>query len=309
MSEEVEVSVESNEPAAEVAPAETASTQTERVSEEGHSLPPQEVAAPQTFNPLVDTVEGMDIFLRDKPYKGISRDEVKKLPLAAQQVIHNLRLDYQTKTQKLAEDRRGFNDEIKQARQSIEDDRGRFQNERERLLRLFSNRELLSQSGESAAPPTANAEQLASFANNPEELKKYLSGQAAHQAQEAIRNMLAPLQQQAESETRKLRLDRFVNERPDFHSLKGRIRQLLEESSGRTLEDAYEMARGESLHQKVQEMERRERATSAARATSASAMARGGSAPSGAPRMPKLKGAQAIAEWLAQHPEYDPRSV
>ena len=172
MSEEVEVSVESNEPAAEVAPAETASTQTERVSEEGHSLPPQEVAAPQTFNPLEDTVEGMDIFLRDNPYKGISRDEVKKLPLAAQQVIHNLRLDYQPKTQKLAEDRRGFNDEIKQARQSIEDERGRFQNERERLLRLFANRELLSQSGESAAPPTATAEQLASFANNPEELKK-----------------------------------------------------------------------------------------------------------------------------------------
>jgi len=253
----------------------------------------------------------MDIFLRDKPYKGISREEVRKLPLAAQQVIHNLRLDYQNKTKKLADDRRGFGSEMQAERDTIAQERSRFQSERERLLRLFANRDLLGQ-GETEAGTNgaaADSKALVSIVNDPEKLQEFMSGQATRQAQAAIRNMLAPLQQQAESEPRKMRLDRFVGERPDFHNLKGRVRELLEQSKNRTLEDAYEMARGEALHQRVQEMERKERATTAARATSASAMARGGSAPSGAPRMPKLKGAQAIAEWLANHPEYDPRSV
>lgn len=176
-----------------------------------------------SLDDLMDADFGDDPIMQGT-HRGIPdyRKILEHIPENGRKLVQNLRASYTTKTMEIAE-----------LRKQVEAERAAVARERE----LLSNGEFAQQVRAQAEAP------LQHDAWSDEGLQERINKQAAEQ----MAKLLAPLQQDLESQRRQVSLDSFKSAHPDLVSddLRMPVAQLLMSRPELRLEDAYHIVKGQ----------------------------------------------------------------
>lgn len=203
-------------------------TYKEAVSELGDTSQAEEQDNSVQFSvdDLVDIDFGDDdIFGSEESFKGVKpADALKNADPEVKKLYANLRKDYTRKTQELAKQR---NELEAQKRALIESDF--FKENQEKALRDLGDSELLVD----------------------DEVKQYVEREVARRMQD----MMKPMETEYKMQQRKLQLDGFKQEHPDWSEYKNEMFELLKSNENMTFDNAYFIVKGKTSTKKMREYE------------------------------------------------------
>lgn len=216
-----------------------------------------------------DKIQQDEILSGEGGHTGIDYDEVmSSLPDDAKKLLANMRADYTKKTMELAKERK------------------MLQSSRESLATNDEFHEQLKQVAE---------EELEFNPYDEESFEKRVQKEVAQKLQEMIR----PVREQHEVETRKLQLEQFKTAHPDLMDMKHDVAKVLMADENLSLEKAYWIVKGQKLAEQQQTQaaelaKYRKAAKDAGLRVGGASRARGGGIPAGV----KAQGAWAIYKYL-----------
>tara|TARA_R110002020_G_scaffold134824_2_gene301089 strand:- start:19819 stop:20814 length:996 start_codon:yes stop_codon:yes gene_type:complete len=246
------------------------------------------------FDLLTSDLPEDETFSLDGFYKGIKPEHLEKLDPLSKQVIHNLRRDYHNKRQRDSSKARELETTFSDRVQALKDKERALITRQKAFAKLIDDPKLK----EVLSKPESELPDLLS----PEGIEARIERAAA----EKLNQLVKPIAEHSERETRRLALNDFVESHPEMKDtrFRGEVAELIRQrrASGFALStpDAYELVRaqrGMEEQQRLQARQRQVRAASARQIGKSKANAAKTSGP------PKGARAQEIYAWVKANQE------
>ena len=246
------------------------------------------------FDLLTSELPEDETFSLDGFYKGIKPEHLEKLDPLSKQVIHNLRRDYHNKRQRDSSKARELESSYGDRETALRDKERALITRQKAFAQLIDDPKLK----EVLSKPESELPDLLS----PEGIEARIERAAA----EKLSQLVKPIADHSERETRRLALGDFMESHPEMRDtrFRGEVAELIRQrrSSGFALStpDAYELVkaqRGVQEQQRVQARQRQVRAASARQIGKSKANAAKTSGP------PKGARAQEIYAWVKANQE------
>ena len=246
------------------------------------------------FDLLTSELPEDETFSLDGFYKGIKPEHLEKLDPLSKQVIHNLRRDYHNKRQRDSSKARELESSFGDRESVLRDKERAFITRQKAFAQLIDDPKLK----EVLSRPESDLPDLLS----PEGIEARIERAAA----EKLSQLVKPIADHSERETRRLALGDFMESHPEMRDtrFRGEVAELIRQrrSSGFALStpDAYELVKaqkGMQEQQRVQARQRQVRAASARQIGKSKANAAKTSGP------PKGARAQELYAWVKANQE------
>ena len=248
----------------------------------------------RAFDLLTSDLPEDETFSLDGFYKGIKPEHLEKLDPLSKRVIHNLRRDYHNKRQRDSQKARDYDTQYNERVKALEEKERAFVTRQAALSKLMDDPKLK----EVLARPESSLPDLLT----PEGIEARIERATAQK----LKEMVAPIQQHTQQETRRMALNDFIESHPEMRDtgFRGDVAELIRQrrSSGFAIStpDAYELIKAQRAQDEQARLQARQRQVRAASARQIGKSKANAAKTSGPPKGAK---AQELYAWVKANQE------